>query len=372
MTPFETHWQSALNVLRPSAKDLEHGLELHRNSFVFDSYGFMPLGGGDFPRMDQLLAANASREEVHYAYEEFTMNSCFYNEEMQKKLAEAWEFSGVDCIFQNCGEESNDIETLIQRLSSYTAVTDRLDLYERAVFPDQLPGIRERGKKSLYITTNGVPLPSKIASVPEALMYLQVFFNLGVRMMHMTYNRRNLIGDGCAEAANGGLSGLGVEVVKEMNKVGIIPDVAHSGQRTSLETALCSEKPVVASHSVAGKLSTHYRAKCDEVIEAIKKTNGYIGICAHPPFLEGKRNINTLIDHVDYVARTFGVDHVAIGTDHSTPLASIVYETKAPGRRPILENYWTGVGSYNGFTAEDYYNVAWTNWPLFTVGLVMR
>ena len=79
---------------------------------------------------------------------------------------------------------------------------------------------------------------------------MRVFFQLGIRMMHVTYNRRNLLGDGCAEPANGGLSDLGRAAIAEMNRVGVIVDVAHSGWRTSLEAAKASQKPMVASHTV--------------------------------------------------------------------------------------------------------------------------
>ena len=130
---------------------------------------------------------------------------------------------------------------------------------------------------------------------------------------------------------------------------------------------------MVASHSAAGKLSTHYRAKSDDVIAAIKKTNGFIGICAHPWFLEGEMNTKSFIDHIDYVARTFGVDHVAIGTDHGTNLAPVTFGTVTPpGARSIFEQFWTGSGAYGTMTEDHYNSVAWTNWPLFTVGLVQR
>jgi membrane dipeptidase len=373
MTIYERKWQAGLAALNPSQKDLEHGLELHKNSFVFDAYSFMPRAAGYCARIDQLIDEHASRDELRYAYEEFGMCSGFKDAENQKKLREIWDMSGVDCVFQNCGEESNDIETLIKRLSSYTGVIDRVDsVYERAAFPEQLAGIRERGKKALYITTNGVPIPSKLISSHEALMYLQVFFNFGVRMMHMTYNRRNLIGDGCAELSDGGLSAFGKDVVKEMNRVGIIPDVAHSGQRTSLETALCSEKPVVASHSVAGKFSTHYRAKGDDVIAAIKKTNGYIGICAYPKFIQLEKNLKSFIDHIDYVAKTFGVDHVAIGTDTGSAVGEVTFNNKFPANRSIYEQFWTPPGANVDATEEQWDSLAWTNWPLYTVGLVQR
>ncbi|MBQ9336245.1 MAG: membrane dipeptidase [Lentisphaeria bacterium] len=374
MGTIQENWQLALNILRPSDKDLEHGLELHRNSYVFDAYGFTPGAGGKNERLDQLIREHAGREELTFARENFRQNLAFNDPEMQKRLREVWEFAGVDCIFQNSGIEGNDIENLIKRLSSYTAVTDRLsDFYERAVFPDQLEAIRARGHKALYMTTNGVPISSKSISKDEALIHIAVFFNLGVRMMHLTYNRRNLIGDGCAEAADAGLSDFGRAVIAEMNRVGVIPDVAHSGQRTSLEAALCSKKPVVASHAVAGGLSTHYRAKSDEVVKAIKKSNGYVGICAHSWFLQGDMTIKTFIDHIEYIARKFGADHVAIGTDHGTSLGPVELQEKLPAVRPIWEQYWTKPEDVDGTMTKDQYNsIAWTNWPLFTVGLVQR
>ena len=362
----------ALQMLNPSAKDLEHGLELHKNSLVFDAYGFMPLVGGCSAREQELIAAGASRDEIHFADEMHHMCEGFNDPQMRKLLAEAWEFGGVDCIFQNCGEESNDAERLIKRLANYTRTVDTCDeLYERCAFVDRLEAIRSRGHKALYITTNGVPITTKSTSADENLHLIETFFNLGVRMMHLTYNRRNLLGDGCAEAANGGLSDFGRMAIAEMNRVGVIPDVAHSGQRTSFDAAVCSKRPVVASHTTAGKLSTHYRAKCDEVIEVIKKTNGYVGICAYPSFLQQSKNINAFIDHIDYVAKTFGVDHVAIGSDRGATLSEYVWSENAPKHRKLWDQYWSPPGP-GTFTAEEFGSLAWTNWPLFTVGLVMR
>lgn len=374
-----TAWEEgralALKMLQPTQKELEHGLELHRSSFVFDAYGFMPGGGGKAERLEQIIAENGSRDERSAAREEFSSNLAFFqNPAMKKMLREAFEFSGVDCIFQNAGVEGNDVERMLKRLSCFTLLTDREeDLFERAVFPEKLEGIRQRGHKALYLTTNGVPLSSKLVSAEEALEHIAVFFRLGVRMMHLTYNRRNLIGDGCAEKADGGLSDFGRMVIAEMNRVGIIPDVAHSGQRTSLEAALCSKRPVVASHTVAGRLSTHFRAKSDEVIEAIKKSGGYVGICCIPRFLGGSSNICAFLDHIEYVARKFGVDHVAIGTDRSTTLAPCEFSgTPAPSRR-IWESYWPDPGDGGSKVTEEQFNsLMWLNWPCFTVGLVQR
>src|SRR5690606_17474274 len=139
-----------------------------------------------------------------------------------------------------------------------------------------------------------------------------------------TYNRRNLLGDGSGESSDAGLSDFGRAVVREMNRVGVLVDVAHSGPRTSLEAAQTSTKPTVVSHSACAALHNHYRCKPDDVIRAVADTGGLMGICAVPQFLGGKGNLNTMLDHVDYVARRFGVDYVAIATDFS-------YRSRAAG-----------------------------------------
>ncbi|MBQ7650576.1 MAG: membrane dipeptidase [Victivallales bacterium] len=372
------HWektrQVALDILKPSQKELEHGLELHRNSYVFDAYGFMPAGGGHDVNLDRLIEANASRDEIRDAREEFAKDSSFNSPEQVELLKAGWEFAGVDCIFQNSGVEGNDVERMLKRLSFYTHLIDRFpDIFERAAFPDRLQAIRAHGHRALYLTTNGVPIPRKLDSKEEALGQIGVFFRLGVRMMHLTYNRRNLIGDGCAESADAGLSDFGRAVIAEMNRLGVIPDVAHSGQRTSLEAALCSRRPVVASHMVAGNLSTHYRGKRDEVIEAICRTGGYVGICGIPSFLQGTSDIRSMMDHIEYVARKFGAEHVAIGTDRSSYLAPAVTDRPAPPSRAIWESFWAPAkGDDAVITQEQYDSISWSNWPLFTVGLVQR
>lgn len=372
------HWDEArriaLDMLKPSQKELEHGLELHRSSFVFDAYGFMPAGGGHNRRLDGLIEANAGRDQLRDAREEFAKDSSFDSPEQVELLKAGWEYAGVDCIFQNAGVEGNDVERMLKRLSFFTHVVDRFpEIFERAAFADRLEAIRARGHRALYLTTNGVPIPRKLDSKEEALEQIGVFFRLGIRMMHLTYNRRNLIGDGCAETSDAGLSDFGRAVIEEMNHIGVIPDVAHSGQRTSLEAALHSRKPVVASHTVAGALSTHYRGKCDDVIEAICKSGGYVGICGIPEFLQRTADIRALIDHVEYVARKFGVEHVAIGTDRSEILAPAVTERQIPPARAIWESYWSPVkGGEINVSEEQFKSITWSNWPLFTVGLVQR
>ncbi len=287
-------------MLNPSAKDLQHGLELHADSIVFDSYGFSPRSAIDGEALKAAVKAGAADVEM----------------------------------------------------------------------------AKTAGKRCLYMTGNGVPLTEAWISVPDELRYLRLFYQLGIRMMHLTYQRRNMIGDGCGETSNAGLSDFGRAVIAEMNRVGVIPDCAHSGWQTSLEAAQISGKPVVASHSTAGVLYAHIRSKPDEVIKAIADTGGYIGICCIPRFLRGKGDLNALLDHIDHVVKTFGIDHVAIGTDISHTSRHYEAESKKAAvgglrkRREDFRSLWPKDDFIP--TEEADLSLSWTNWPLYTVGLVQR
>lgn len=368
---------AALAILQPSRAELERGLSLHRDSLVFDAYGFAPRAAVDPVRLSTAIEEGASDAELQDLREEMGMTQAAVVEAEQIEFAEAMRCAGVTCIFQNAGEEGQDPLRLMKRLARFTHLGDTLrGTLVRASLPSDIEQARADGQHCLYLTGNGVPLPGQFYTVPEELGYIRLFFQLGIRMMHVTYNRRNLLGDGCAEPANGGLSDLGRAAVAEMNRVGVIVDVAHSGWQTSLEAAQVSQKPMVASHTVCAGLRHHIRAKPDEVIKAICDTGGLIGICWIPSFVGGNGGITALLDHIDYAVKKFGDDHVAIGTDiahtsqHSAAAARQVVSRPGGRRRNRYEALWPE-GALGGNWPESN-TLAWTNWPLLTVGLVQR
>ncbi|MCB1229007.1 MAG: membrane dipeptidase [Verrucomicrobiae bacterium] len=368
---------AALAVLQPSPKDLEHGLELHADSLVFDAYGFSPRAAVDGEALKQAAMAGASDIELEDLREEMSMTRYVTDADEQREYREAWRASGVTCIFQNAGQEGQDPMRLMKRLARYTFATDMLgDFVSKAVTPNDIQATKAAGKHCLYLTGNGVPLTQQWESIPDELRYLRVFYQLGIRMMHLTYQRRNMIGDGCGEKANAGLSDFGRAVIAEMNRVGVIPDCAHSGWQTSLEAAQISEKPVVASHTVAASLYEHIRSKPDEVIKAIADTGGLVGICCISRFLRGKGDLNAFLDHIDYVAKKFGIDHVAIGTDIAYSSRNTTTESKKAAiaglrrKREPFRSLWPKDDFIP--SAQAAASLSWTNWPMFTVGLVQR
>ena len=368
---------AAMSVLKPSTRDLEHGLALHADSLVFDSYGFSPRAAIDGEAIKAAVLAGASDAELEDLREDMSMTRCITSAEEQREYLEAWRASGVTCIFQNAGQECQDPMRLIKRLARFTYTTDMLrDHVSKAVIPDDIEAVKAAGKHCLYMTGNGVPLTQDWNTIPDELRYLKIFYQLGIRMMHLTYQRRNMIGDGCGETSNAGLSDFGKAVVAEMNRVGVIVDCAHSGWQTSLEAAQLSGKPMVASHTVAGALYAHIRSKPDEVIKAIADTDGLVGICCISRFLRGKGDLNALLDHIDYVAKKFGVDHVAIGTDIAYTSSYSAAENKKAAvgglrrQREAFRSLWPKDDFIP--TEEADLSLSWTNWPLYTVGLVQR
>ena len=368
-------WQAGIETLKPSAAELDRGLKLHQESLVFDCYGFSPRCAVDGDAIAKSVTQGASDEELQDMKEDQGMTRCVVNAAERAEFELAWRAAGVTCIFQNAGEEGNDPLRLLKRLGRFTYLTDHLrDFLSKAVGPSDIEAAQRTGKHVLYFTGNGVPLAGEFKSAPDELRHIRLFYQLGIRMMHVTYNRRNLLGDGCAEPANGGLSDLGRAAIAEMNRVGVIVDVAHSGWRTSLEAAQVSQQPIVASHTACDALNHHIRAKPVEVIKAIVDSGGLVGICCIPQFLGGNGDIPALLDHIDYVAKRFGVQHVGVGTDIAYASSQASAENrKIPSvgpRRTRYESLWPDGSLGKRLPGEK--SLAWTNWPLFTVGLVQR
>ncbi len=155
----ETAQQAALNALKPSKRDLEHGLELHANSIVIDAYGFSPRAAVSGDEIRLAIEAGASELEIQDRAEDMGMTRCLTSVSERSEYLAAWKASGLTCIVQNAGEESQDPLRSIKRLARFTYVTDMLrDSVEKAVVPDDIAAAKKRGKHCLYFSGNGVPL----------------------------------------------------------------------------------------------------------------------------------------------------------------------------------------------------------------------
>lgn len=175
----------------------------------------------------------------------------------------------------------------------------------------------EVGKVALIpVMENGYPL----ADDPARIGYLARRY--GVRYMTLTHNGHNLLADSAVvrqgpEEAHGGLSALGREVIGEMNRHGVLVDVSHASRKTMMQAVEASTVPVFASHSCVRALCDHPRNLDDGQLDALKASGGLIQITAMGPFLRrgGGGTLKDFVEHVLYVARRIGIDHVGISSD---------------------------------------------------------
>ena len=370
----------AMEILKPSQKDLEHGLELHADSVVCESYGFMPYCAPHGDEIRRRIDEGASSNELSDLMVKMNRIRCLEDADEWQEYWRAWQAAGVTCVLQNSGEETSLIEQNLKRLAHATMIAETRSGMTKVRTSDDIKRTKAQGKHGLCLISNAVPLSGRFNSVQEELEFIEIFAQLGCRMIGITYNRRNLIGDGCAEATDVGLSDFGKAVVAEMNRTGMIVDVGHSGLQTSYDAAKISCKPMVASHTVCKALNGHCRGKTDEVMKAIADGGGTVGICAIPAFLGQTGDIAAFLDHIDYAVKLLGADHVTIGTDvpHHSQYGKMQGEKfagKFPKRRRCWNNYWRADdplwdAAWN--KPEQIDSLAWTNWPLYTVGLVQR
>jgi membrane dipeptidase len=154
--------------------------------------------------------------------------------------------------------------------------------------------------------------------IENDLDLVEAYGAMGVRMVQLTYNVRNRVGDGCEEKSDAGLSRFGRDLIRRLNEARIVVDGSHTGIRTTLEAIELSTAPVVFSHANPKRVQDSPRNLTDEQIKAVAATGGLMGINGFPAFVadSAKPSMAEFLRHIDYVAELVGIDHVALGIDY--------------------------------------------------------
>jgi membrane dipeptidase len=226
---------------------------------------------------------------------------------------------GVDGSFfalYTSAETAPDAAT-VHAMEMIAAVQDAVEKDGNAlitVSPAQAATNKDKGIFSVFLgMENGSP-------IQESLPLLRLFHRLGVRYLTLTHNGDNAIADSAAEGKTwGGLSHFGREVVKEMNRLGMMVDISHASDATFYDCIRYSKAPIVATHSCCRTLCRHRRNLTDDMLRAIADVDGYVGINFYPFFLTDDAQpfpgIDDIIRHIDHAVEKCGIDHVGIGTD---------------------------------------------------------
>ncbi len=177
---------------------------------------------------------------------------------------------------------------------------------------------KEQGKTGIILSfQNASPIENELDR-------LGLFLALGVRVIQLTYHETNLLGSGCWERTDGGLSNFGVDAVREMNRLGIVIDLSHVGPKTTMDAIEMSEQPVAITHANARSFCGHPRNKEEDALKLLAEKGGVVGATSFANFLPRgfDSTVEDFVDAIDDMVERVGIDHVAIGTDstHDQPL----------------------------------------------------
>jgi membrane dipeptidase len=183
-------------------------------------------------------------------------------------------------------------------------------------------------------------------SFEDDLGRLSALRRLGVLVIQPTYNRRNLLGDGCMERGDAGLSGTGLAAVERMNELGILVDLSHCGRRTAAEAIAASRRPVAFTHTGCAALAEHPRHRTDAEMRAVAEKGGVVGIFIMPYLSKGRQpTAADVVAHLEHAVKVCGEEHVSIGTDGTLSAVQLTPEFVAQFRENTRNRKKLGIAA---------------------------
>lgn len=230
-----------------------------------------------------------------------------------ESLFKTWRDGGVVGVHVTCAIWENAVET-IRNLSDWRRRFKEHSEYIRpGLSGEDLDASLADGRTSVILGfQNSSPIENDVSLVPA-------LWDLGVRVMQLTYNNQSLIGSGCYESSDAGITRFGREVIAEMNEVGMLIDLSHCGGRTTLEGIEMSERPVAITHSNPVEVHGSIRNKSDEALKLLREKDGMLGLSLYPLHLPN--GSDTTFDDfcgvIDHAVNIVGEDNIGLGSDLS-------------------------------------------------------
>jgi membrane dipeptidase len=184
------------------------------------------------------------------------------------------------------------------------------DLFTLVARAEDIPAAKAAGKCAIIM---GVQNSDHFRDADD----VELFYDLGQRCSQLTYNSQNFLGSGATDRVDGGVTTFGASIIERMNRVGMLIDVSHCGDRTTLDAIEISQRPIAITHSNARALNDHPRLKTDEAIRALAAKGGVFGVTGVRNFVRGHEPTDTghIADHIDHVVQMTGIEHAGVGSD---------------------------------------------------------
>lgn len=244
--------------------------------------------------------------------------------------------NGVGFVSLTVAKDEQGVQETIRQIARERAMIQaNEDKYVLISNVSDIIDARKSGKLAIAFNFQGTnPFARDLAMV-------ETYHRLGVRHALLAYNLRNAVGSGCHERSDDGLSSFGITLIREMNRVGMLVDLAHTGSRTSLDAIEHSSAPVIISHAAARSVHDHPRNIDDERIRACAESGGVMGVTGTGLFLgSNEQLLDKFIQHIDHIVQLVGPGHVGFGLDFNYDMDAAVAGARSdPAKYPVAGGY---------------------------------
>ena len=232
---------------------------------------------------------------------------CSWSEKIFRELREG----GVDAIQVTvCYHE--DFRETVENLIDWNGRFEHFpELLWRAVSAADIDAARESGRTAIFLGLQNA------SAIEDDIGLLEILHVLGIRVMQLTYNNQSLLGAGCYEVDDAGITRMGREVIAEMNRLGMLIDMSHSAERTTLEAIDLSARPIAITHANPSSWHKVARNKSETVLKALAVRGGMLGLSLYPLHLKGGSDctLESFTEMVARLAELIGTGHIGIGSD---------------------------------------------------------
>ncbi|MCO4847827.1 MAG: membrane dipeptidase [Yoonia sp.] len=262
-----------------------------------------------------------------------------------EKIFRQMRAGGVDAVHVTIAYHENFRETVLNIEQWNRWFEAYPDLICQAFTAADIDAAKAAGRTAIIF---GFQNPSPIE---DDIGLVEVLHRLGARFMQLSYNNQSLLATGCYEAEDPGVTRMGREVIAEMNRVGMVVDMSHSADRSTIEAAEISTRPIAITHANPASWHAARRNKSDEVIHAVTSRGGMLGFSVYPHHLAGKSDctLDSFCEMIADAAGKFGAENLGIGTDLCQDQPDSIVEWMRVGRWTKQIDYGEGTASDAGF-----------------------
>ena len=299
-------------------------LEFHKDTLVVDTK--LPVNHGVIytDRMREAMSewvaeGRLSRAQIWARLCAMSVKELQESPEARRQYLDFWEEAGVtigSSTYAGPHPPDGAFETAVGALGQGRATVDAMGEAVRLVLTaDDLEQVYKDRVRGIIFDFQDT------TAIGGDLDRLDLFHDMGLRIVQLTYNLRNLVGDGCTERYKTGLTYFGIEVVERLNELKMMVDVSHCSQQVGWDAIKFSRSPVIVTHSTSNAVCYHDRGKDDDLAKAVADNGGFFGVAAIAGFIRDDTNatLDDFADHVEHLVDVMGIDHVGVGSDKCGP-----------------------------------------------------